>query len=706
MSDNGQKAPIYPRSKTLRLGIVGGLFALALVTGFTAWRLFSLPASAGELPASASALLAATPLPPSASPSATLTATQGTLQPVLIPTLVPSETMLAQAVPTEPAPQASSSGPLGLSESTIKGLIVLAIDEGMYAHLFAYSPGEMPLTRLDGGAWDDIHPALDPDGTRLAFASNRDGDWDLYWMDLKTGAVSQITDTPEYDASPSWSPDGLWLAYESYIPAGDGGDLEIFIRPLDEAQAPIRLTEDPASDHSPAWSPQGRKLAFISTRSGDSEVWLADLDQIEDRFTNLSRDAQVVEAHPSWSPDGQKLAWASTPEGGFQELKIWDTTHPDDPPRSLNSGDWSAWSPAGDSLLVTVATPNQTHLAGYYLDGTLALPMINLPEAAYGLAWGRDRLPDPLPETLAFQAMLTPTPLWQPVLVNAPDLPLGRVQVVQLEGVQAKLPVLQDRVDEGFYALKARTAERTGWDFLASLEQAYIPLTAPLNPGLMEDWLYTGRAFRFNTAPMSAGWLHVMREDFGAQTYWRVYLRARFQDGSQGAPLKDLPWDLAARLSGDPVAYEQGGRLAPAVPPGYWVDFTRLAASLGWERLPSLSTWRVAYSGVRYDEFVLREGRDWMSAMLELYPKAALDTPTPVSSPTMTATPTDTPTSTPTYTRTPYRSPTPTVTWTRRPTRTPTPSNTPRPTRTPTPAAASISLSATPAIVAFMEWQP
>ena len=392
-----------------------------------------------------------------------------------------------------------------------------------------------------------------------------------------------------------------------------------------------------------------------------------------------------MEAHPSWSPDGLLLSWASTPEGGFQAIKIWDFARPDDPPRSLNSGDWTAWSPAGDLLLVTLQMPNQAHLAGYYLDGTLALPMINLPGAVHGLAWGRLALPDPLPEALASQAGLTPTPLWQPVLANAVDLPPGRVQVVTLEGVQAQLPILQDRVDEGFYTLKARIAEWAGWDFLASLEQAYIPLTAPLNPGLMEDWLYTGRAFRFNTSPINAGWLLIVREDFGAQTYWRVYLRARFQDGSQGAPLKDLPWDLASRLSGDPVAYEQGGRLGTAVPPGYWVDFTRLAAALGWERLPSLSTWRVAYSSVRYDEFVLREGRDWMSAMLELYPKSALDTPTPVSSPTMTATPTDTPTSTPTYTRTPYKSRTPTATWTCRPTNTPTSTNTPRPTRTPTP---------------------
>ena len=44
----------------------------------------------------------------------------------------------------------------------LKGLIVLAIDEGLYSHLFAYSPGQLPLTRLDGGAWDDITPPCTP----------------------------------------------------------------------------------------------------------------------------------------------------------------------------------------------------------------------------------------------------------------------------------------------------------------------------------------------------------------------------------------------------------------------------------------------------------------------------------------------------------------------------------------------------------------
>jgi TolB protein len=85
----------------------------------------------------------------------------------------------------------------------------------------------------------------------------------------------------------------------------------------------------------------------------------------------------------------------------------------------------------------------------------------------------------------------------------------------------------------------------------------------------------------------------VTREDFGSQTYWRVFLRSRFQDGSQGTPLHRIPWDFYARNSGDPRAYEQGGKLMESIPQGYWIDFTQIARGYGWERLPSLSSWRL-----------------------------------------------------------------------------------------------------------------
>ncbi len=78
-------------------------------------------------------------------------------------------------------------------------------------------PQDLPLTRITTGDWNDTAPALSPDRTQLAFASDRNGFWDLYVMDLQTGDVKQITDSPEYNSAPSWSPDAQWLVFETYI---------------------------------------------------------------------------------------------------------------------------------------------------------------------------------------------------------------------------------------------------------------------------------------------------------------------------------------------------------------------------------------------------------------------------------------------------------------------------------------------------------
>jgi TolB protein len=226
--------------------------------------------------------------------------------------------------------------------------------------------------------------------------------------------------------------------------------------------------------------------------------------------------------------------------------------------------------------------------------------------------------------------------------------------------------------------------EKAGWDALASLENAFVPLTTSLDPGFEEDWLYTGRAFAINSLMTNAGWMVAVREDLGAQTYWRLYLRAQLQDGSLGEPLRDVPWDLSARYNLDPKVYEQGGKYSD-VPPGYWVDVTSLARQYGWERVPALPNWRTFYRGARFTEFALTQGLDFYSAMLQLYPPDVLMTPTRLLPPTATPSKTPTFTPTPTFTRTP------------RPTRTPTPTRTP--SITPTPSI-TLTPSFTPGTVA------
>ncbi|MBC8496704.1 MAG: PD40 domain-containing protein [Chloroflexi bacterium] len=559
------------------------------------------------------------------------------------------------------------------------GLLILSMQEGLDTHLFAYHPvdssGEtVPLSRLTDGPWHDITPALSPDGHRLAFASNRDGDWQIYVWDLENGGITHLTDTPGYKASPSWSPDGLWLAYERYF----DNNLEIYIQQAELGAEPIRLTSDLAADFSPAWSPGGRQIAFISTSSGREGVWLADLDKSgEDRIVPLEHVGEARAANPAWSPDGRYLAWGAVMDDGWHKIYRWDSATPEGAPRELGVGDHPVWSREGRILYTTLETPYQTYLTAFILEqpDLVWLPPRAMPGVVEDLAWVNYSVNDLLPDVIS----PSPTPLWNPNMNLEPEVPGGRWGLIDLQEVDAPYPQLHDRVDEAFNALRAKLAEQAGWDALSTLENAYVPLTSPLSPGLQGDWLYTGRAFAANTLPINAGWMAVVREDYGQETYWRVYLRERFQDGSKGRPLHALPWDFSARYRAEPLPYEQGGELAQGVQPGYWIDMTQLASAYGWERLPALLTWQSVLSAARFNEFVRNDDLEWITAMMELYPPEVLLSPTPIP----TATPTPTPTNTPTITSTPTITQTPTITLTGQPTATPTLS--PTITASPTP---------------------
>jgi TolB protein len=582
-------------------------------------------------------------------PSATPAQTKQIPSPTPTSTSTDTQTPTASATSTQPLPLPTL--PPGSNE-----YFVLSLADNGYQHLFIYSPQAVPLYRITDGTWDDITPAISPDGKQIAFASRRNGYFDIYILNLGDGTITRVTDSLAYDASPSWSPDGQFLVYETY----ENGNLEIKVQSaVDPSQLPIKLTNDAFLDHSPVWSPLGRQVAFVSNRSGNDDIWVANLNEAgSGQFVNVSNSPLSQESYPTWSGDGTLLAWYSSGGDSSPGIYTFKVAQTGSLPLYLGTGDQPVWSSNTDQIATRLTIPNGNYLTAYDSQGLLTLPPILLTGPLNGFSLGKLVLPIALPETIQ-QAALDPTPVWTPVLENSTkNLPPGRIGLVPLEDVKAPFPQLNDLTDESFAALRKRLVHETGWDVLANLENAFVPLTSPSDPALGQDWIYTGRAFTLNPVLLNANWLLVVREEFGNDIYWKVFLRSTAQDGSQGEPLTDLPWDLNARYNLDPITYDQGGKLMDKVPAGYWVNLTELASRFGWERLPALSIWRTYFKGTRFNEFALTAGLDWEQAMLEVYPPEVLTTPTVVVPPTFTPTRTPWGYKTPTVTRTPTPRPT------------------------------------------------
>jgi hypothetical protein len=243
---------------------------------------------------------------------------------------------------------------------------------------------------------------------------------------------------------------------------------------------------------------------------------------------------------------------------------------------------------------------------------------------------------------------------------ESPNPPFNKLAV--LAGFTIDNPQLSDKVDDSFIALRAAVYKATNIDLLGGIKEALWLRDRLPEPGQSrQSWHYAGRAFDFDRNLVFAQGdqpapIEVVREDIGVNTYWRVYIRVpeQYQGGQLGEPLKQVPWDFASRSSGDPQAFEQGGRKKVNVPTGYYVDFTRIAEDYGWDRIPSERTWRSVYPGILYWEFNKRDGLSWTDAMLQIYSKEELSdflngaTPVPT-----VAQPSQTPDRGPTRTPTP-----------------------------------------------------
>jgi Tol biopolymer transport system component len=181
-------------------------------------------------------------------------------------------------------------------------------------------------------------------GTRIVFAAKVEGDVDIFSVEVASGRVIRLTNSPGEDGDPSWSPDDSHIVFSSTR----DGNAEIYVMRADGTDA-RRLTNYPAPDGSPAWSPDGSKIAFVSTRDGHRDVYLVRVD--DERLERLTIDAHATNDRLRWSPDGSHIAVQTADRDNYdiQLVRMADHERRTVAGTPAFDGQYS-WSPEGDQL--------------------------------------------------------------------------------------------------------------------------------------------------------------------------------------------------------------------------------------------------------------------------------------------------------------------------------------------------------------------
>lgn len=206
--------------------------------------------------------------------------------------------------------------------------------------------GEKQLTSSNFNSRD---PSWSPDGRWVAFSSNKDGDYEIYLMDINFNDLNgdnwiQLTFNSTSDRGPSWSPDGKWIAY--YSPH-DEKQSEIHIISVNDGSV-RQITFNNVFDRYPSWSPDSQNLIYQSLDSSKWSIVITDLNgTLLKKIVSQNQDIWWAR----WSPNGRYIAYSKGDYSGSASIYIYNVITETDTQLSTKISSSQDWSYNGTQLV-------------------------------------------------------------------------------------------------------------------------------------------------------------------------------------------------------------------------------------------------------------------------------------------------------------------------------------------------------------------
>lgn len=233
----------------------------------------------------------------------------------------------------------------------------------------------------------NILPAWSPDGATIIFTSYREGNPDLFTVDVRNGRIERLAKrNASLVTGATFSPDGRRIAYAM---SEEDGSSHIWIADRD-GKNPRKLTSGFGINSSPNFSPDSRQIAFVSNRAGNPQIYVMSSDGGAPRRITFQGNYNQT---PRWSPKGDLIAFTARDERAVFDIFTVDPATSKITRLTENQGnnEEPSFSPDGRLIAFTSTRNKKSQLFVMTLDGNIQRPIDTGGEAVFSPAWGPRR---------------------------------------------------------------------------------------------------------------------------------------------------------------------------------------------------------------------------------------------------------------------------------------------------------------------------